>query len=319
MRYVADLAAQEGIEDWTTWSFFPCYFDNSERLDRQGIAIATRPENLAAMVEDADQIDPAALRRLNERKDGAIVSSAVMKTMSWAIGQHVTIVGARFPKTELPLTVVGELPPGQLASCYFRQDYLENFENRSLINAVILKVTDPNEADRVASAIRLRYERRTPALKVETESAGVARFAGRAETILGLINMVVGVLLIDMVIILSNSISISVRERRVEMAVLKVLGFQPLHILAMVIVEAMLIGACAGAIGTGIVYCLSRFTLDGILPVTAATQFLMQFPVPPSVVGHGLMLGMLVGLSGSLFPALAARKVKVSEVFSRIA
>jgi putative ABC transport system permease protein len=319
LRYVPDLAAQEGVEDWTTWSFFPCYFDDSERMDRQGIAIATRPDNFASMIADAEKIDPEALRRLNHRRDGVLVSSAIMKTMNWNVGQQITIVGSRFPRTKIPLTVVGELPPGQLASCYFRQDYFQNLENKSVVNAVILKVRDPSLVDKLATTIRLRYERRTPALKVETESAGVARFAGRAEAILGLINLVVGVLLIDMVIILSNSISISVRERRVEMAVLKVLGFQPLHILAMVIVEAMLIGAFAGTLGTGCVYFLSTFTLNGTLPVTRATQFLIQFPVSSDVVAHGMLLGMLVGLSGSLFPALAARKVKVSEVFSRIA
>ncbi len=320
LRYVPDLARQEGVEDWTTWSLFPCYFDTARRMDRQGIGIATRADNLASMIADADRIAPEALARFQQRRDAALIGSAVMKTMDWRIGQQITVQGTRFPRTEIPLTIVGEMPPGQLASFYFRQDYFQNVDiNKSMVNAVLLKVRDPGAVDQVATTIRLRYERRQPALKVETESAGVARFAGRAEAILNLIQLVVGVLLIDMVIILSNSISISVRERRVEMAVLKVLGFQPLHILAMVIVEAMLIGAFAGTLGTGIVFGISRLTLNGILPVTLATQFLIQFPVPSAVVGQGLLLGALVGLSGSLIPALSARKVKVSDVFSRIA
>jgi len=319
-RYFSNLAAQEGVEDWTTWNFFSCFLDDSGRGDRQAIAIATRPENLSTMISDADQIDPKVFESLKQRRDGALVGSAVMKMMNWRIGQQVTVKGAHFPRTDVPLTIVGELPPGQLAGIYFRQDYFQNVDpTRTVVNAVILQVRDPKEIDKVATAIRERYSRRTPALKVETESAGVARFAGRAAAILSLIQMVVGVLLIDMVIILSNSISISVRERRVEMAVLKVLGFQPLHIVFMVIIEAMLIGSMAGALGTGVVFALSRLTLDGVFPVTDATSFLIQFPVPFAVVGQGLLLGMIVGLCGSFFPALSARKVKVSEVFSRIA
>jgi putative ABC transport system permease protein len=187
------------------------------------------------------------------------------------------------------------------------------------VNAVLLKVSDSKQTDKVAAAISSRYTRRQPALKVETESAGVARFAAKAQAILSLIQLVVIVLLIDMVIILSNSISISVRERRVEMAVLKVLGFQPLHIVFMVIIEAMLIGALAGGFGTGLVFSVSKLTMEGLLPVTGPTQFLLQFPVPAAVVGQGFLLGMAVGLTGSLFPALSARKVKVSDVFARIA
>ncbi len=319
-RYFPDLAAQEGIEDWTTWNMFPCAFDNSGRMDRQGIGIATRPENLPDMVSDGDQIDPAAIERLKQRRDGALFQSAVLKIMNWEVGQQVTVYGNQFPRTVVPLTIVGVLPQGQLASYYFRQDYLQNLDpNKAVVNAVVLKVRDSKETDKVAAEIGARYARRQPALKVETESAGVARFAAKAQSILSLIQMVVVVLLIDMVIILSNSISISVRERRVEMAVLKVLGFQPLHILAMVIIEAMLIGAFAGAFGTGIVYAISKLTLEGILPISPPTQFLIQFPVPATVVGQGLLLGMAVGLTGSFFPALSARKVKVSDVFSRIA
>jgi putative ABC transport system permease protein len=319
-RYFPDLAAQQGVEDWTTWNMFPCAFDGSGRVDRQGIGIATRPDNLAGMVADGDQIDPEAIQRLQQRRDGALVQSAVMKIMNWQVGQQVTVYGNQFPKTTVPLTIVGELPPGQLASFYFRQDYLQNLEpGRAVVNCVILKVRNSNDTNKVAAAISDRYARRQPALKVETESAGVARFAARAQSILSLIQLVVVVLLVDMVIILSNSISISVRERRVEMAVLKVLGFQPLHILAMVIIEAMLIGALAGAFGTGLVFSVSKLTLDGFLPVSPPTQFLIQFPVPSAVVGEGFLLGMLVGLTGSLFPALSARKVKVSDVFARIA
>jgi len=121
------------------------------------------------------------------------------------------------------------------------------------------------------------------------------------------------------VIILSNSISISVRERRVEMAVLKVLGFQPLHITLMIIAEAMLVGALAGLVGTAIVSLLSQLTVSGTLPLYNWNKFLLQFPVPWSAALWGLLIGAGVGLTGSVLPASSARSVKVSDVFSRIA
>ena len=45
-----------------------------------------------------------------------------------------------------------------------------------------------------------------------------------------------------MALVIANAISISVRERRTEMAVLKVLGFRPGQILVLVLGEALLIG-----------------------------------------------------------------------------
>ena len=49
-----------------------------------------------------------------------------------------------------------------------------------------------------------------------------------------------------MSLVIANAISISVRERRTEMAVLKVLGFGPRRILMLVLGEALLIGAGSG-------------------------------------------------------------------------
>ena len=49
-----------------------------------------------------------------------------------------------------------------------------------------------------------------------------------------------------MSLVVANAISISVRERRTEMAVLKVLGFQPRHVMLLVLGEALLVGFLAG-------------------------------------------------------------------------
>jgi putative ABC transport system permease protein len=118
----------------------------------------------------------------------------------------------------------------------------------------------------------------------------------------------------DMIVILSNSISSPTRERRVEMAVLKVLGFQPAHIMALVIGEAMLVGGLSGGLGGSLTYAISALNAHGALNI----GFLTQFPVAAAIVPFGVFMGAIVGLAGSVIPALNARKVKVSDVFANI-
>ena len=72
---------------------------------------------------------------------------------------------------------------------------------------------------------------------------------------MAIVDVVVAILLIDMLVILSNSISISTRERRREMAIFKVLGFQPSYVMAMVIGEAMIVGGIGGALGGVLAVC----------------------------------------------------------------
>jgi putative ABC transport system permease protein len=115
-----------------------------------------------------------------------------------------------------------------------------------------------------------------------------------------------------MSLVVANAISISVRERRTELAVLKVLGFRPWHVMGLVLGEALLIGFFAGLLGVSLVYFgLGNFKFQ--------VAFFGAFVIPPETLIYGPMLGMAVATAGSLLPALSARNVKVSEVFSRVA
>jgi putative ABC transport system permease protein len=321
MRYVDEIRSLPGVVNYTTWNLVAGFLDESRRRDRQAAAMATEPSTLREMHNGLETVTDEHIQALIDRKDGALVGQGLMQSMNWEIGQRFTLLAARFPPVDMEFTIVGTLPPGDWSNAFFcRHDYyMEVTDDREAVNCIWLEVAGEEVAKEIAAKLTADYENRQPSLKVETESAGVARFASRNQALLSVIDLVVAILLIDMVIILSNSISISVRERRVEMAVLKVLGFQPLHITLMIIAEAMFVGAMAGMLGTGLVCAMSQLTLDGVMPAFFATRFFLQFPVPWTAVVWGILIGAGVGLTGSAIPASSARSVKVSDVFARIA
>jgi hypothetical protein len=62
---------------------------------------------------------------------------------------------------------------------------------------------------------------------------------------------------------------------------------------------------------------LSRAAASGLLPLQS--QLLCSFPVPAGIVWHGLGVGVLVALSGSVLPVARIRKVTVCDVFVGVA
>lgn len=321
LRYLQHLSEIPGVVDWTVWNLYAGFFDASMRSDRAGLGIATRIENLTKMHEGLDDLDPSILSAMKRNKMACLMGATVMKAMGWKVGQEFTFISSTHLGKDLRFRIVGVMPPGVFSlSFFFRDDYFqEGTGNKESVAMVWLRVRDSQAAETVITRIEEAFGGREPALKVETESAGVARFAEKGEAILGIIRMVVAILMIDMVVILSNSISISTRERRSEMAVLKVLGYEPLHIMAMVIGEATFIGAISGCVGATIAWAGSALADTGMLPSNGFTGFLSMFPVLPDTILWGFFLGAGVGFIGSAIPAWNARKVKVSEVFSRIA
>lgn len=317
VRYIPEISRIPGVEDWTTWNLYPGFLDKSNQL----LGMATRVENLRDMHAGLEQIDKETIETMKREKTGCIVGGSLMQAMDWKIGQEFTINSTLHPGKSLRFKILGVTPPGKWPlTFFFRSDYYgEGAGNKDTVDCLWLRVRDAETGRKVAAKIQQDFENRQPSLKAETESAGVARFAEKGKAILDIIKLVVAILLIDMLIILSNSISIATRERRTEMAVLKVLGFKPFHIMVMVIGEAMLIGGLSGLFGATLAWGSSALAINGVLPRNGMTGFLITFPIDVATVPWGLALGMLVGFLGSFFPAWSARKVKVSDVFSKIA
>ena len=91
--------------------------------------------------------------------------------------------------------------------------------------------------------------------------------------------------LVSMAVVIATAISISVRERRTEMAILKVLGFGPWRILTLVLGEALLVGAGSGLISVGLTYLIVNVWYGGIpFPIAFFPAF--QIPVWPSPGGR---------------------------------
>jgi putative ABC transport system permease protein len=320
LRYVPELCEVSGVTDWTIWHYYGGYFDDSMREDRMGLGIATRADNLLAMHEGLQNVDPAAVRALQEERTGAIVGREILETMQWQVGQQFTFISSSHEGQNLRFKIVGEIPDGAWSgSFFFREDYYREATGEdSDVNMIWLRVADAAAVDQVTAEITQRFDRRQPELSVETEASSIARIAGRNEAVLSVIRVVVVVLLLDMIVVISNSITIATRERRVEMSVLKVLGFQPLQIAVLVVGEAMLVGGLSGFAGTGIAWTVSELVGRGILSANEVTGFLLTFPIPVQALLWGTLLGLGIGLAGSIVPAWSARSVKVSDVFAKI-
>src|SRR5262249_57110411 len=118
--------------------------------------------------------------------------------------------------------------------------------NRSL-NLVWLKVPDTEAFRRIGEQITSSSLFTNPAVKVETASSGIASFLDAYRDLLwGVRWLLVPAILATMALVVSNSISISVRERRQGMAVMKVLGYRQRQILALGLVTTL---AVAGVVG----------------------------------------------------------------------
>jgi putative ABC transport system permease protein len=318
-QYIKRIQQLPGIVDSTTWNYYLGFLDESAQEDKRVVGFATRMSNFKAMHPDLADIDPLHIEAMLRERTGALVSERIMEMMNWRVGQRFTVTSASHPGKNLEFQIVGTVPPREeyARSFFFHEDYFaEGTGERGRVSILWLRVNDPATGSRLASQIEHMFANHQPELKVETESATAARMIGRHQTLVSIINFVAMILLIDMAIVLSNSISIATQERRVEMAVMKVLGFQPFHIALLVIGEAMLVGALGGLLGAAVACGFSALNSWPGMPYQI--EFFSKLPIGAHSIPLGFIYGALIGLAGSVLPAWNARRVNVADVFAKM-
>ncbi len=183
------------------------------------------------------------------------------------------------------------------------------------LNLVWLRVPDTDAFRRVAEQVMSSPLYTSPAVKAETASSGIASFLDAYRDLLwGMRWLLVPAILATMAMVIANAISISVRERRGEMAVLKVLGFRPAQIMFLVLGEAILLGVASGFLSALVAFVGINARGGVKFPIA----FFPAFRIPMAALWWGVAIGAGTAIAGSLMPALSARKVKVAEVFSKI-
>jgi putative ABC transport system permease protein len=333
-RGAARSATDERPQDYMSWQFYGGSTEqDSKKRTRENIVFffGMDPRKLRSMMEDLENLDQALVEKLVKDDQAVILGRDRLRKIGKRVGDTFTVYSMNYPEINLEFRIAGLFPEGRYDdSAVMNMDYLkrslDDYERKKqkkhplaekTLNLVWLKVPDSKAFGRISEQIETSVEFKQQPVRCETASSGIANFLeAYRDLIWGMRWLLSPAILICMALIIANAISISVRERRPEMAIFKVLGFRPWQILVLVLGEALLVGAICGLISTSLAYWFINVVLGGFkFPIA----FFPAFRIADNALWWGVTIGTLTALAGSLVPAWSARTVKVSEVFSKVA
>jgi putative ABC transport system permease protein len=331
------LLKELGVEpkDFMTWSFYGGTTDGTTdmskvSLDKMIFFFVMDPRAIRPMMDDLENFSPELVKKLQDKRDGCLIGPDRLQALNKKVGERFKITSINYKGIDLEFEIVGTLPPGRydksaiMNESYFNEAmekyFLTNKARHPLdqmrLNLIWLRVRDQATFNKVGKAIEESPYFADRPIKCETSSAGIGSFMAAYRDIIGWFKfLMVPAILISMALVVANAISISVRERRGEIAVLKVLGYRPFQILELVMGESIFVGALSGFIAA-----LLTFTLVNLAGgINVQVGFFPSFMISTWALCWGLAMGAGTAFLGGILPALSARAIKVSEVFSKVA
>lgn len=249
-------------------------------------------------------------------KEGCIVGRKIAERFGWKIGDRIPILGTIYPGTwEFNICGIydGKRAEDDLTQLWFRYDYLEErrtFE-KGMVGWYSVTLEDPDRAAEAASAIDSQFANSPYETASETEKGFMIGFMKQVGNIKLILLTVGGVVFFTLLLVTGTTMAVSVRERTVELGILKSIGFSDLAILSIIISESVFLSITGGAAGILLakLFTISGPTIGGFVGILYLT---------PARLVVGFFVAMIVGVLSGMIPAIIALRLRIVDALRRV-
>ncbi|ABF40621.1 ABC efflux pump, inner membrane subunit [Candidatus Koribacter versatilis Ellin345] len=184
--------------------------------------------------------------------------------------------------------------------------------SKGTVGWYIVRVDSPDNAVEVSKKIDAMFANSSTETKTQTEKEMMASWAKQTGNV-GLIITIIGsVVFFTLLLVVGNTMAMSIRERMRELAVLKAIGYTDRFVLVFVIAESVVVAFIGVAIGLG----LLLLSLPGI--EKALSSFLQFVFLPPQKAIEGVVITLFIAFLAGIIPAVNASRLRVVDAIRRV-
>ncbi|MBW0446524.1 ABC transporter permease [bacterium M00.F.Ca.ET.228.01.1.1] len=260
---------------------------------------------------------PAQQRSDYQRdRKGCLVGRQLATQFGFKVGDVIPIKGTIYPGTwEF---VVRGIMDGRDESTITRQlifhwDYLNESVRKmpgrraDQVGVYVLGIEAPDEAAAISRNVDDVFRNSLAETLTETEQAFQLGFVAMSNQIIAAIRVVSYVVIVIIMAVMANAMAMSARERTVEYATLKALGFGPGFLALLMFGESLTLCIAGGGLGmllTPPAASIFRQATGGVFPVFHVSRETMLLQAACAGV---------VGVAAAIIPAIQAARVRIVE------
>ena len=285
----------ESMMEGVAYAVSPNFFDVYDRFEATEQAILALKSNPNATIVGQLMADQKGLR-IGDRLNTESSSLNIDGTNNWSF----EVVGFYTAK---------QIKGDELGAIINWPAFDEaRMSEKGTLGTIMVKATSPEVGEKISKQIDEQFMNSSYATRSGPESMVAVEMAGEIADVELIVNSILLSVFFTILLVSSNTLAQSIRERTSDIGVLKCLGYKDNIIFISVILEAITICFSAVLLGllvTALIIPAIEIMSGGILEDTVSISL--------EIVLGGFLIGLLIALMSAAVPAYQALRLKVVD------
>ena len=285
----------ESMMEGVAYAVSPNFFDVYDRFEATEQAILALKSNPNATIVGQLMADQKGLR-IGDRLNTESSSLNIDGTNNWSF----EVVGFYTAK---------QIKEDELGAIINWPAFDEaRMSEKGTLGTIMVKATSPEVGEKISKQIDEQFMNSSYATRSGPESMVAVEMAGEIADVELIVNSILLSVFFTILLVSSNTLAQSIRERTSDIGVLKCLGYKDNIIFISVILEAITICFSAvlmGLLVTALIIPAIEIMSGGILEDTVSLSL--------EIVLGGFLIGLLIALMSAVVPAYQALRLRVVD------
>jgi putative ABC transport system permease protein len=296
-KYKVRIERMPGVKHCTKLLWFGGIYQDEKNFFPQ---FACDADTLFKVLSEAT-IDPRQLEQFVKERTACVVGIKTMERFGWKLGERITLMGAMWP-CNLELTIRG-VYSGSVdeSNLFFHHEYFdEALGDQGITGLFWVRCENAATVPELIERIDAEFANSDAETKTETQQSFQLGFVSMLGNLKLLIGSICTVIVFTLVLVTAATMSMAIRERGREIALLKALGFGSRAVFGLLLAESFGLAMLGGALG-----CAAAWAMLHAVDIYRLSRGLfVNFAVTPQIAAQALAAAALLGIASCLWPAL---------------
>ena len=306
----ARISAVKGVKAVTPFNWFGGIYKEQKNFFAN---FAVDPKLMRQVMPEIKLTEPEWTAFIGDRQ-GAVIGKKLADKFDFKIGQRVTLKSEIY-HLEPEFIIRGICTGGDEKTMYFSYEYFNEMAPafaKDKVGTFFVLVNSVEDTVTVPTTVDAMFNNTDAPTKTESEKEFAISFQSMMGNVQLFMYGIIAAIVFSLMLIVANSMAMSVRERTKEVGTLKALGFQRGAIAWLFVGESLLLALTGAVLGIGFaILVYNSVDISGSIP------FVQSFVPSRETLLGAFILAITVGVVSVTYSAYRVSGITIAEALRR--